>query len=48
MSEEALVEYLNSKMPYYMIPTQIIIENNFALNTSGKVDRICLKNQLIN
>jgi D-alanine--poly(phosphoribitol) ligase subunit 1 len=47
-SEAALVKYLNNKMPYYMIPSQIIIESIFALNTSGKVDRICLKNQLIN
>jgi D-alanine--poly(phosphoribitol) ligase subunit 1 len=43
-----LVKYLTSKMPYYMIPTKIQVENTFALNTSGKVDRISLKNLLIN
>jgi D-alanine--poly(phosphoribitol) ligase subunit 1 len=41
--EHALLEYLNSKMPYYMIPTKIIAENIFPLNSSGKVDRIWLK-----
>jgi len=44
--EAKLVDYLNSKMPFYMIPTKILIEPVFALNTSGKVDRINLKKQL--
>jgi non-ribosomal peptide synthetase component F len=42
-----LVAYLNGKMPYYMIPTMILVENNFPINTSGKTDRIKLKGQLI-
>jgi len=44
--ETKLVEYLNSKMPFYMIPTKILNEPVFALNTSGKVDRISLKKRL--
>jgi D-alanine--poly(phosphoribitol) ligase subunit 1 len=42
-----LIEFLNSKMPYYMIPTKILAESVFPINTSGKVDRIQLKNKLI-
>lgn len=41
-----LVGYLKNILPFYMIPSQIIVENNFALNTSGKVDRIILKNHI--
>ena len=48
MSESGLVEYLKGKMSYYMIPTHIIKEHNFELNTNGKIDRIKLKNHLIN
>jgi len=44
--ETALLKHLSCKMPYYMIPTKIITENIFPLNTSGKVDRIWLKNLL--
>lgn len=42
--EPALTTYLKSKMPFYMIPTKIQVENIFPLNTNGKVDRIKLKN----
>jgi D-alanine--poly(phosphoribitol) ligase subunit 1 len=38
-----LTEYLKSKMPYYMVPTKIINETVFPLNTNGKVDRNKLK-----
>jgi D-alanine--poly(phosphoribitol) ligase subunit 1 len=41
-----LLEYLKSKMPYYMIPSKIIVEKNFPINTSGKVDRVYLRNSL--
>lgn len=44
--EASLIGYLNGKMPFYMIPTKILIEPIFALNTSGKVDRINLKKRL--
>jgi len=38
-----LVEYMKSKMPGYMIPTQIRFINAFPLNTNGKIDRKLLK-----
>ncbi len=38
-----LTDYLKSKMPYYMVPTKIIRQDNFPLNTNGKVDRNKLK-----
>jgi D-alanine--poly(phosphoribitol) ligase subunit 1 len=38
-----LLENLKLKMPYYMIPTRIIVRENFPLNTNGKVDRNELK-----
>lgn len=38
-----LVDYLKSKMPVYMIPTQIIFEKTFPLNVNGKTDRKELK-----
>jgi D-alanine--poly(phosphoribitol) ligase subunit 1 len=33
------LDYLKSKMPFYMIPTKVLIEKEFPLNTNGKVDR---------
>jgi len=42
----AVTTYLKSKMPFYMIPTQLILQENFPLNTSGKVDRIVLKKMI--
>lgn len=44
--EEALIAFLSSKMPFYMIPTKILAESIFPLNTSGKVDRLWLKNRI--
>jgi D-alanine--poly(phosphoribitol) ligase subunit 1 len=38
-----LLENLKSKMPYYMIPTKIIVRKEFPLNTNGKIDRSILK-----
>ena len=43
---KALVEYLRSKMPSYMIPTRILFEPTFPLNKSEKVDRNVLKEKL--
>ena len=34
-----LLEYLKTKMPQYMIPTQIKFMEQFPLNTNGKIDR---------
>lgn len=45
--EKNLVAYLGSKLPFYMLPTKIMTENIFPLTTSGKVDRIWMKNRLI-
>ena len=45
-NETELVTYLNSKMPFYMIPTKIMAGSLFPINTSGKVDRIKLKNKI--
>jgi D-alanine--poly(phosphoribitol) ligase subunit 1 len=39
-----LLEHLKSKIPYYMIPTKIIVKDIFPLNTNGKIERNILKN----
>jgi len=38
-----LFEYLKSKLPPYMIPTQLKFTSSFPLNTNGKIDRKELK-----
>ena len=38
-----IINYLKTKMPFYMIPTKILFENEFQLNANGKVDRKKLK-----
>jgi acyl-coenzyme A synthetase/AMP-(fatty) acid ligase len=38
-----LVDYLKTKMPSYMIPSQTIILDTLPLNSNGKVDRKTLK-----
>ena len=43
---QALLTYLRSKMPHYMIPSRIIFEQTFPLNKSEKIDRNTLKNKL--
>lgn len=45
--EQKLIEYFRRKIPSYMIPTKIMSEKVFPLNTNGKIDRIKLKNRLI-
>jgi acyl-coenzyme A synthetase/AMP-(fatty) acid ligase len=45
--EDYLIKYLSGKMPYYMVPTKIVVVDSFPINTSGKVDRIKLKNNLL-
>lgn len=39
----ALSDHMKSKMPSYMIPSQIKFMENFPLNTNGKIDRKELK-----
>jgi amino acid adenylation domain-containing protein len=41
-----LLEYLKSKMPYYMIPSKIIKKEEFPLNANGKTDRNLLKKSI--
>ncbi|MBK9531849.1 MAG: AMP-binding protein [Chitinophagaceae bacterium] len=38
-----LIEYMKTKMPGYMIPTQMRFIHSFPLNTNGKIDRKLLK-----
>ncbi|MBP6024291.1 AMP-binding protein [Ferruginibacter sp.] len=38
-----LISYMKTKMPGYMIPTQLRFINSFPLNTNGKIDRKPLK-----
>lgn len=38
-----IIEHLKTKIPSYMIPTQYYFEQQFPLNTSGKIDRKVLK-----
>jgi D-alanine--poly(phosphoribitol) ligase subunit 1 len=42
-----LLTYLKSKMPYYMVPTKIIFESKFPLNSNGKIDRNMLKKIIV-
>lgn len=39
-AEKRLMDYLSSKMPYYMIPARIVALKNFPINSNGKIDRI--------
>jgi non-ribosomal peptide synthetase component E (peptide arylation enzyme) len=39
----ALLVYLKSKMPSYMIPDKIYYNKKFPLNSNGKTDRNMLK-----
>ena len=41
-----LSTYLRDKLPAYMIPTQIVREEQFKLNVNGKIDRLALKAKL--
>ena len=38
-----LNEHLKLKLPYYMIPSNILYQDEFPLNANGKVDRNKLK-----
>lgn len=44
---DKLKEYMKSKMPIYMIPSQIIFQKEFALNNNGKVDKNILKELIL-
>ena len=34
-----LINYLKTKLPFYMIPTKIFVEDEFPLNSNSKVDK---------
>lgn len=46
-SMSGLKAYLLSKMPLYMIPTKILVEQVFPLNINGKIDRNILKKLIV-
>ena len=41
-----LIDYMKTKIPLYMIPTKIIFEHEFVLNSNSKVDKIKLSERL--
>lgn len=43
---KALIQYLHSKMPVYMVPARILFILEFPLNKSEKIDRNALKQML--
>lgn len=43
-SEDALLKFLKSKLPYYMVPSNISCVENMPLNANGKIDRLALGN----
>lgn len=46
IEESELREYLKKKLPNYMIPSKLIAKRRFPINSSGKVDRLMLINEL--
>lgn len=42
----ALLDYLKSKMPHYMIPGRIYFEPTFPLNGNAKTDKVVLKSKI--
>src|SRR4029078_2317915 len=46
INASSLIDYMKAKLPPYMIPTKIMIENEFPLNSNSKVDKKKLKEKL--
>jgi acyl-CoA synthetase (AMP-forming)/AMP-acid ligase II len=42
----AVTEHLRRKLPLYMVPTKMMIEGEFPLNSNGKVDKRKLKDKI--
>lgn len=42
-----LLNYMKTKMPAYMLPTQIIFVDEFPLNSNGKIDRNIIKSKFV-
>ena len=47
INASSLIDYMKAKLPPYMIPTKIMIENEFPLNSNSKVDKKKLKEKII-
>lgn len=47
ISSERIKNELAKNLPYYMIPTQIIVENNIPLNINGKINIQLLRKEII-
>jgi amino acid adenylation domain-containing protein len=45
--KKILKDFLRDKLPSYMVPSRIEFKSVFPINTSGKVDRVKLKNSLL-
>ncbi len=43
-----IIDYLKTKLPFYMIPSKVIIQKELPLNSNGKTDRKKLKESLEN
>ncbi|HEY2721868.1 MAG TPA: amino acid adenylation domain-containing protein [Chitinophagaceae bacterium] len=41
-----LLDYIKAKVPPYMVPTKIMVEKEFPLNSNGKVDKRKLKEKI--
>jgi acyl-CoA synthetase (AMP-forming)/AMP-acid ligase II len=44
---DILIDFLKTKIPYYMLPSKITIVPSFPLNANGKVDRKALLKSVI-
>ena len=45
LSEE-IMKYLRTKVPAYMIPSEVIVRDIFPRNVNGKIDKVALFNSL--
>ena len=45
--KSCIMAYLNSKMPFYMVPSEIFYLDQFPLNSNGKIDRFKIKNDFL-
>jgi len=46
VSEKEIYKELKVKVPYYMLPSLIVIRNELPLNSNGKIDRVLLKGEI--
>jgi len=43
---QSLIDYIKTKVPPYMVPTNVMVEPKFPLNSNGKVDKIKLREKI--